>query len=759
MKPWIIRSGSFVLSAALLVPAVQAYAEQSSPSAAPVQSRPVSAPADKALSDAAEKAKLSKEAALNIARQLVPNGLELENVSFRSADIWRTFPEWTFIWVKKDQNQNEIAFSYTVSIHADSGELTGYSRYEQHPSKPVYTSRTSYAEAQKLAEQFLTRHNPAKAAATRLYLRGLPQPKTPLDSDTSYTFRFVRLVDGVPFPDNGVDITVSAAGTVTSYTLTWSDEVRFEKPKRMLSPEEAVKLFKQHAKAKLSYVLPWDAQGEGRDTPILAYQNPFSFYLDAGDGTPLTETLAPLKTEAEEPPASAKRLSPRHTGSPLGQDAAVQLAEQTFDLSGYHLRAANYNEKDHNGNRPVWNLEYEAKNDPSRSYVFIAIDALNGDVYHYSKNDRLPEPRMAANKKADTNSLKKKAAEAVRSWTPTWADRLYLKEPAEPQQPDAERYDVRFSRLVNGIPAATGSASVSFDAATGELLSYTVDFGRETYPAQVPKHLPAEEALAAWLDETEAEAVYMLEPSPDDAAASRGGKIASLPARKAKLVYRAAVTTLDQPYVFDAVSGGWRSLSTGKPIQLHRPAPADLKGHPAEKELMLMYEYEALSLIDGNILPERSITRGEMIQMLMLSLNQGQLLPVSAERKASFRDVANGSRYFAAVEAAVDRGLLDKDSPSLKPDETITREELADMIVRALGYRKLAEHAEMFATKLTDIDQSKHRGAIVIVTTLGIMPPGEGEFRPKGSVSRADAAIAFARFLEKRSELEESRTF
>ncbi|MBR8660904.1 S-layer homology domain-containing protein [Brevibacillus sp. NL20B1] len=756
MKPWIIRSGSVVLSAVLLAPAAQAYAAQLLPAEAPVQATPISAPAGNQLTDAASKAKLSKEAALNIAKKLVPQGLELENVSFRSADIWRTFPEWTFIWVKKDQN--EIAYSYTVSIHADSGELTGYSHYQQHPSKPAYADRVSYAEAQEAAEQFLARHNPAKAKATRLYTRDLPVPKTPLDSNTSYTFRFVRLVDDVPFPDNSVEITVNAAGTVTGYTLSWSDGVRFEKPQRMLSPEEAAALFKQHAKAKLSYVLPWDARGEERNKPILAYENPFTFYLDAKNGTPLTDSLEPLKPEAETSPTSSKRLSPRHTGSALTQEAAVQLAERTFDLSGYKLRAASYNEKDSNGSRPVWNLEYQTKNANGQSYVYIAMDALNGDVYHFSKNNQLPEPKKDAAKKADANSLKKKAAEVIRSWTPTWADRLYVTETTE-LKPDAERYEVRFQRLVNGIPAATGSASVSFDAATGEVLTYNTHFGSETYPSQVPKHRSAAEALAAWQKETEVEAVYMLEPLPDDAVAFRAEKAVTLPERKAKLVYRAAVTPLDQPYVYDAVSGDWRSLSTGKPIQLHRPAPADLKGHPAEKALMLMYEYEALSLIDGNIMPERSITRGEMIQMLMLSLNQGRVLPVAAGRKASFSDVASTSKYFAAVEAAVDRGLLDKNSPSLKPDETITREELADMIVRALGYRKLSEHAEMFATKLTDIDQSTHRGAIVIVSTLGIMTPAKGEFQPKGSVSRADAAVAFARFLEKRSELEENRTF
>ena len=74
------------------------------------------------------------------------------------------------------------------------------------------------------------------------------------------------------------------------------------------------------------------------------------------------------------------------------------------------------------------------------------------------------------------------------------------------------------------------------------------------------------------------------------------------------------------------------------------------------------------------------------------------------------------------------------------------------MIVRALGYSKLADYSGMFQSQLTDIANTKHRGSIVIATTLGIVPTDKQKFEPQATVSRADAAITFKRFLEKRGE-------
>lgn len=752
MNTWLLRSTSFVLTASLLLPAVQAHAQTALQPAV----KPVSATTgDNVSMAAASKAKLSKEAALAIAQKMVPtNGLTLANVSFRSADPWRSFPEWSFNWVKKAGNNDEVQLSYSVSVHADTGELTGYSRYEPGASNLPYAKRISYADAKAQAEQFLEKFNAGKAKQTRLYMRDLPEPKTPLNSDVNFSFRFVRLEDGILFPDNGIDITVNGSGTVISYSLNW-DAVDFQKPAATLSIEEAKRRLQEQTQARLSYIIPWEAQGDERNKPILAYASPFTFFLDAGTGTALSPSLTPLRPYNEPSPASPKPLGARHTGKEMTQDEAVKSVESAVNLAGFELRSANYNESDYRGNRPVWNLDYESKDKGSGGYIFVSIDAANGDIYSFHKEQRIAskEQKTSANTQ-DPEAWRDRAAERIRSLTPTLASHLYWDDASInlADSGNADRYSVRFQRYVGGIAAASGSASLTFDAKTGELLSYNADFGSETYPAKPAKHLPATDALEAWWKEAEVEAVYTLVPlSPQDKQKMQQPSF--VPKRTAKLVYRASITPYEQPYFYDAITGEWRSQSSGKTINLHRAVPSDLKGHPAEKELMVMYEYDALSLIDGKIMPEKEITRGEMIEMLMISLNQGRFYPMySADRKASFSDVANGSRYFSAVEAAVDRGLLDKNGSKLNPDEPIDREELADMIVRALGYSKLADYPGMFQTRLTDIASTKHRVSIIIATTLDIIPSDKQQYRPQAKVSRADAAISFIRFLEKRSE-------
>jgi len=752
------RSGILVLSAALLLPSATALAAPQSLSAD--SSLPVSG---KPLPVQAAKAKLSKEEALSIASRLVSaNSPELSNSSFRSPDPWRPFPEWSFYWVKKGKAEGSVEFSYNVGVNANTGEITSYSFYQQQPNRPAYASRLSYDEARKKAEQFLAQYVPSKAAETRLSEREVPVQKTPLGTEVHYNFRFVRTVNGILVPDNSADIVVNAAGQIVNYSLNWNDQIQFETPKHVISQEAAEKLFQTKMNANLSYFLPWERQGENAPKPFLAYRNPFDTFVDAGTGELLTLALQPKNKAGEPIRVSDKKLPPHHSGGVLSQDDAVKLAQKLFDLSQYRLRGANFNEKDFRGGRSIWNLEFESKDEKQRpGFLYVSLDASTGDVYMFNKEKGFPGVKEGGSKPASSEQLKAKALDLVRSWIPGWANQLYLmnNQANEPVDPYYPRYTFQFQRMINGITTATGTAQMAFDAETGELMHYNFDFGKETYPAQPPKHISQSEAMQAWLKEAAVEKVYALLPmSPEAAAKAKQGEGAVLE-RKAKLVYRATVTPNEQPYVLDAANGEWKSEMTGKPVILHRTTPADIAGHPAEKALMLMYEYDAISTVDGKLMPDKKITRGEMIEMLMIALNNGRYFPEWNGRKASFHDVSTNSRYFAAVEAAVDRGILDVSSPVLNPDQPITREELADMLVRGLGYRKLAQHADMFANKLTDIGSSQARGSIIIVTSLGIMSAANDRFQPQANVSRAEAAVAFARFLEKRSDLEERRTY
>ncbi|GAA4717287.1 YcdB/YcdC domain-containing protein [Brevibacillus fulvus] len=749
------RSGALLMSSALLFPVLPAYAAKAdhasvaSPGILPLPTKPVSAVQ-------ASQANLSQSQALQLAQKLIalPKGVELRNSSFESANAWRSFPEWSFYWVKEDATDRVPQISINVGINADTGELTSYYYHENTPEQPDYSSVISRAEAQTIAERFLKEKSPTKVAETQLYTKGTVPSKTPLNSEASYSFRFVRIVNGLPFPDNGIDIYVNGQGKISSFQMNWDNRIQFAPVEQAISAQQARDKFAELTRAELSYIVPWENQ-RGNPSPILVYQNPFHFYLDAVDGKQLTLELKPRDVEEELIPVSQTALSSRHSGQRLTQENAIAMAEKLFNLSGYQLENINFQENDYRGNRPVWNLYYRSReNNAQEKHLSIAMDAINGDIYSFSKYAEMMPMQSGSVELPIPADLQEEAIKQIRRLTPALASQFYWNKTTNPTSPDSEQVTLLFQRYVNGIQAATGTAYVTF-AANGELTNYNVDFGKESYPARVPTAKPAESALSAWLQEAEAELVYMQTPVKMEAKASSTS--AAQTQRQAFPVYRLVTTPYETPYAYQAETGNWINIANGNPISLHRPDPTDLSGHPAEKELLLMYEYDALSLKDGKIMPEQRITRGEMIDMLMIALNQGRIYPDPA-RKASFSDVASNSRYFASVEAAVDRGLLDPSSKTLKPDEPITREELADLIVRALGYKKLADYSRLFAADFTDVQDSKLRGPIAIVTTLGIMSAENNRFQPEAPVSRADAAVAFYRFLEKRGELAEQNS-
>ena len=743
-----------LLSATLLLPLAPAQAAAVSAAQTP-QTIPAkdAAVSQKLAAVQPANAKLNKEQALAIAKSYVqlPAGAELVNSSFRDRDSWRTFPEWSFYWVKKDENGREEGPSINVSVNADSGELTSYNYWENKRSEggqPI-----ERAAAAKIAEQFLTRHAAAKASQVRLYERNTPNEKPPLGNQVTYGFLFLRVVNGTLFPDNEIRIEVDHTGRVVNYHLNWNDNITFAEADELISEEQAAEAFQAAARAKPTYTLSWEQPGQRK--PFLVYQNPFDFLVDAETGQPLNHTLEQLPPEQEPVPVANRPLRPHHSGGSLTQEEAVKLAGKLLDLSGYELESVNYYE-DEMSSGGVWGLHYasEDRAQGDSKYLSVSLDAKTGDVLSYYQ-DRVRPLALESDeaKKVDWSEeeIKERAIAALQKYSPTIASQLYATSETLRTPEQDERISVYFYRLLDGIQAATGSATITFNLREGEIESYNVHMGNETYPAAPPRHVSAAEAVSAWWDEAQLELIYAVPPV--DHRRVKFGQAAAAEKRSAKLVYRVTTTPYEEPYAYHAETGEWVSLASGKTISLHREKPSDIAGHPAEKQLTLMYEYDAISPIDGKLLPDKPITRGEMIKMLMITLNNGRFYAERyAQKKATFADVAASSPYFAYVEAAAEQGLLGTGSGNLKPDEPITRRELADMLVRALGLHKLADYDSLFASNVTDV-AADERGTIAIVTTLGIMSAENGEFKPAQLVSRANAAIAFSRFLEKRNEL------
>jgi len=152
--------------------------------------------------------------------------------------------------------------------------------------------------------------------------------------------------------------------------------------------------------------------------------------------------------------------------------------------------------------------------------------------------------------------------------------------------------------------------------------------------------------------------------------------------------------------------------------------------------------------IDENtFLPNKKITRAEFAALMTRALGIEE-----KPYKGQFNDVKEGAWYANAVEAAYKAGIILGDGKNMRPNDPITREEMAAVIMRVYG--KLVEYREDNIGNTTFSDNNKisewAKNAVANAVKLGIVKGYEDNtFRPKENATRAEAAAMLYRALEK----------
>ena len=114
----------------------------------------------------------------------------------------------------------------------------------------------------------------------------------------------------------------------------------------------------------------------------------------------------------------------------------------------------------------------------------------------------------------------------------------------------------------------------------------------------------------------------------------------------------------------------------------------------------------------------------------------------------AFTDVEPHRWFYAAVETALANGAVTATSRTFRPTDNITREEMAVMLVRALGYASLAGTASGYSSPFTDM--TTNRGYITIAYDLGIVGGvGDGRFAPDQTATREQAAAMLVRVYDR----------
>lgn len=117
--------------------------------------------------------------------------------------------------------------------------------------------------------------------------------------------------------------------------------------------------------------------------------------------------------------------------------------------------------------------------------------------------------------------------------------------------------------------------------------------------------------------------------------------------------------------------------------------------------------------------------------------------------KGSFTDNQDAKKwYYSAIETACANGAITKQSTLCRPLEAISREEMAAMTVRALGYTVLSG---LVQEDCPFSDVSTNRGYVTLAYQMGIITGIDSfSFAPQRKLTREEAAVVLLRVCERR---------
>ncbi|NQX65244.1 S-layer homology domain-containing protein [Paenibacillus alba] len=211
------------------------------------------------------------------------------------------------------------------------------------------------------------------------------------------------------------------------------------------------------------------------------------------------------------------------------------------------------------------------------------------------------------------------------------------------------------------------------------------------------------------------------------------------------------------PAEFKAVNGQTEAAihSTGNSIYTiiqHARTFGDLTGHWARKDIELL---AAKHIVNGqtasSFAPDQSVTRAELAALLVRALG----LSAGESVKADFRDVNSKDWYYSDIQTAAEYALINGyEDQSFKPDQTVTREEMALMVVRAGKLRPASGTETVSSGRLaayTDAASisSWAQDAFAQVVSSGIIQgKSTSTLEPQALATRAESTVILHRLLQ-----------
>ncbi|MCF6410103.1 YcdB/YcdC domain-containing protein [Pseudalkalibacillus salsuginis] len=716
-----------------------------------------------AIKSAEEEAEISKEEAIEISKKSVdiPDDFVQEQVRFH-ANWGGTEQVWRVSWRKQTQKYHEIE----VTINAHTGSVVEIHFFkEPENDRVVFPPKTDFQEAVKIAEKYIEKHYPEKSENLKLDETAMEEYENdPYYKERGgYYIQFFQRINGVQFPENSISFRITGDGEIENHHYRMRDHIQFEEVIDLIDEETAQKMVEDELEMELRYIHQPYYEDSTSDEAYLAYvpvntsQRYFSYPLqiiDANSGKWIDHTGEKPSNdgiELPEGPVSEDAVPSKEYNQELTQDQAYQIIKEHFSLpESIILEHVEYEQQWNRNETPVWAFFLRDKKDSPMMMWHVTVNAETGDILRFYKDmHNYPGSNDNVTVNVSKQQALMKAIEFVKNTSPDKVDQLYPTIPTEHyynEETQPRTYGIYFIRKHNGIPVDHQGVNIEISASTGEVTQYNMEWKYLEFPS-IANAMDSKKAKDIYFTEVDVELQYMV-PYPDK---PKQRKELAGEKKNAMLIYR----TIHPPYYkfLDAVTGKWRHKETGKQIGVKKEI-SDIKGHWAEQEINMLVEYNLMEVEDGKFNPSKSLTRGELVQLLIKAL--GDDYYYGDRIKLPFEDIEKESKYYKALLQAVERNIVITKEKKFHPNDEATREYFAVLMVRALGYDKLANQG-VFTIDYLDENQITYKGHVGLIQGLGIMQGSYNRFMPKSSLTKAEAAVALYKFLEKKSELYDKR--
>lgn len=713
-------------------------------------------------------AKITKDEAVAKVRKLFPvlKDATVSNVQFGDNGSSYPPPENQMIWtIQWQYSIGNSGYGFSSTVDALNGDLIStYIYFPLAENVTYYPPKLSREEALEKAKSFIA------AAAPSLKISDLQLEENDsyvgnsqtLFGPVQYTFSFQMLTNGLPSADS-LMIVLDGDGNVINFNKP-STSQQYPSAKPAVSLEQAEKKFKDGFEVVLSYT-PVYKNGV-IEKWILGWrpQEQSLYPVDARNGLRIDSEGAEVSGAApsyEAVPPGKQVFQPVSSGKELTAGEAAKRVQEVAGLpEDRRLVSQTLSPSYSNRDESQWMLSWGEETGEMRGNVpirsFAVVNAATGEITQFQKDQySFPgngkETAPAAGKKLTPAEAKQKAIALINRLHNNAGGELKLVEYGGTWSvlPEEQGYRYQFMRYHRGIPVNDGYVTLQLDI-YGGLEIYTGGGSLKLEEAAEPAPVITKaEALKSYLD------LYKLNLQYNRTG---GYFISSYIEPKIKLVYNPQLNDKSRSFeVLDALTGQWHAVYEGPGQNTGADAIADLKGHPAEKQLTELLKYGVLIPDkEGKINPDQEITIGDWYT-LIAKASTPFFAGYSADEDRNAAGVSPESPYYDAVKYAVNRSWIGRDAV-LQPDKKLNREELAVTLAAFLKYSKLSAFLQddAIVNGFSDSTAIQNKGAAALSVRLGLLQAENGKFNPQQGVTKAQAASVIMKLVELQGKVDQA---